>query len=380
MKILVVHSRYSNGSLSGENNVVRRQVEALQASGHTVELFEFQSANHRYSFPQNLRAALRVATGFGRNPLKKINQFKPDIIQVHNLFPNFGTRWLRKVNVPVFATVHNFRVFCASGTLNRQGKNCFRCVTNGPQNALRYKCYKNSVAATLPLSISQKLQPRGKYLSIPGLNVIFLSDFVRETFTSLGFKPAKSAVLPNFVNPSFNEQETGRTSKWVCAARLSPEKGVVELIRQWPVDGPQLEIHGDGPLFGKAKAGLKSNVTLMGHSSPEELEIAVSNATGVVVPSLCIEGAVPLAAIEAMALGKPIICLPNNACADFVSSRKVGLVVDSLESLDTAIGEINKNWNDYSIRAKAAYKAEFTREVWLASMEELITANASSPN
>jgi hypothetical protein len=35
---------------------------------------------------------MRVATGYGRNPLKAIKDFSPDVVHVHNLFSTFRHR------------------------------------------------------------------------------------------------------------------------------------------------------------------------------------------------------------------------------------------------------------------------------------------------
>lgn len=81
----MAHSFYSSAQPSGENTVVPNEVDALRRAGHTVELFAAHTDELEGEVLYKLRAGLRVAAGYGRNPLKAINDFGPDIVHVHNL-------------------------------------------------------------------------------------------------------------------------------------------------------------------------------------------------------------------------------------------------------------------------------------------------------
>src|SRR6266702_8426604 len=93
-----------------------------------------------------------VATGFGADPTEDLRRFAPDVVHVHNLLPNFGTRWLDRWPGPVVATLHNFRSMCPAGTLYRSGHVCTACPDGNPGAALRHACYRGSTLATLPLA------------------------------------------------------------------------------------------------------------------------------------------------------------------------------------------------------------------------------------
>jgi len=66
------------------------------------------------SNPRRLAGCYRAGA---RIPLKTIRRFRPDIVHIHNLFPNFGRRCVEDINVPVVHTVHNYRPLCANGLL-----------------------------------------------------------------------------------------------------------------------------------------------------------------------------------------------------------------------------------------------------------------------
>jgi hypothetical protein len=84
----MVHSFYSSAQPSGENTVVLNEVDALRRAGHEVALFAAHTDELEGEVFYKLRSGMRVATGYGRNPLKAINDFSPDVVHVHNLFPN----------------------------------------------------------------------------------------------------------------------------------------------------------------------------------------------------------------------------------------------------------------------------------------------------
>ena len=128
MRIAVVHSFYSSASPSGENDVVISQVSALRRAGHDVTLIDWHTDVEELTRGYALRAGLQVATGFGPSPLKQLAEFEPDVVHVHNLFPNAGTRWLRHTDFPVVSSLHNYRQVCANGLLYRDGHGCTECV------------------------------------------------------------------------------------------------------------------------------------------------------------------------------------------------------------------------------------------------------------
>jgi len=85
VRILVVHSRYRSGSVSGENAVVADETRLLKEAGHEVHVFE-ASVSRTFD-------ALRAAPGAIWDPgraaavRRLIRRYRPDMFPVHNLFP-----------------------------------------------------------------------------------------------------------------------------------------------------------------------------------------------------------------------------------------------------------------------------------------------------
>src|SRR5579872_6354417 len=89
MKILLVHNFYQQPG--GEDAVVRHEMALLQTKGHDVALFAVNN-NEISGFFQKLKTALLVVY----NPWSKrrlsteIARFRPDVIHVHNFFPQLS--------------------------------------------------------------------------------------------------------------------------------------------------------------------------------------------------------------------------------------------------------------------------------------------------
>ena len=60
---------------------------------------------------------MSVATNRGPYPVDEIDRFDPDIVHVHNLFPNFGRSWASRYSSRLVTTIHNYRPLCAAATL-----------------------------------------------------------------------------------------------------------------------------------------------------------------------------------------------------------------------------------------------------------------------
>ena len=107
MRVAIVHSYYSSRQPSGENVVVDAQAAALTEAGHDVHVVARRTDEEERRSLHSVRAAWTVATGVGADPTDELRAFRPDVVHVHNLFPNFGTSWLARWAGPVVATLRD---------------------------------------------------------------------------------------------------------------------------------------------------------------------------------------------------------------------------------------------------------------------------------
>ena len=117
MRILVVHSRYASGDMSGENRVVDDEVRLLRGAGHEVTTFLPSVAG--FAFGDRVRASVDAV--WARTSLKRLAQLTAtsrfDVVHCHNLFPMVSPAFLRAIPRESFTvlTLHNFRLTVPSG-------------------------------------------------------------------------------------------------------------------------------------------------------------------------------------------------------------------------------------------------------------------------
>jgi glycosyltransferase involved in cell wall biosynthesis len=376
MRIAIVHSYYSSRQPSGENVVVDAQAAALVAAGNHVHVVARRTDDEERRPLHSVRAAWTVATGVGADPTDELRAFRPDVVHVHNLFPNFGTAWLSRWSGPVVATLHNFRPMCAAGTLYRDGAVCTACPDGDPMAALRNACYRESRVATLPLVASH----RGGLLADPVVHradaLVVLTDAAAGIYRRYGVDGHRLHVVPNFVEaPPAADEAAGPDPDvercWVYVGRLSEEKGIEELAKVWPAD-VRLDVYGDGPLARCLARLTGPNVHYLGSVDRAELRRRLPFYTGLVFPGRCLEGGYPLSVVEGLAAGLPVVAVAGSSAADLLARNGGGVVVatDATSSdWSQIISAVQSTRAGLSRAARGVYDSRFSRSHWLRSID-----------
>ncbi|MEJ2887841.1 glycosyltransferase family 4 protein [Actinomycetospora aeridis] len=362
MRIAVVHSFYSSRVPSGENQVVLAQVEALRAAGHEVALVARHTDDRlrRASYP--VEAALTTATGVGPDPTAELAAFRPDVVHVHNLFPNFGTAWLRDWPGRIVATLHNFRPMCANGYLFRDGAPCTACPSGDRWAAVKHGCFHGSRVASLPLAFRGRHGAPADPLLARADALVVLSERARRTYRDAGVD--RLHVVPNFVTVT-PAAAVAPGDRWLCVARLTPEKGVLELVRSWPA-GVGLDVVGEGELRPAIESAAPDGVRLLGSMDNAALRAAMGGYAGLVVPSRWFEG-LPTVYLEALAAGLPVLAVDGNSAADDVAAHDLGVVVPTsfgTADLRAALAAVADRGADLRRRAGASFRDRFTAPTW----------------
>jgi glycosyltransferase involved in cell wall biosynthesis len=374
-RVALVHSFYSSHQPSGENTVVLDQAEALRAAGHEVTIVAAHTDALQAEPGYSLRAAIRVATGHGRSPLAELKRFAPDVIHVHNLFPNFGTIWLERWPGALVATVHNYRPACAAGTLFRDGRMCTTCPDGDRWAGLRHGCYRAARSATLPLAWAGRRGPAMHPVLRRAHRLVVLSEYSRDFYLGFGFPPRKLALVPNFVDASGAACTTDSTTDstveepatpWVFAGRLSQEKGIVPLLQSWPENEP-LDVIGSGPLEPACRAAAPEGVRLVGALSRQQLRGLLPRYTGLIFPSVCPEMA-PVVYQEALAAGLPVLALAGSAAADSVLRHGTGAVYNRAGELPHALAAAHKHFPALREHCRRVHAELYAAPSWAATM------------
>lgn len=366
MKIAVVHSFYSSALPSGENRIVEDQVARLASAGMEVKLFGVTTDSEQRQLLYGPRTALRVLRRTGVGLISDLRTFEPDVIHVHNTFPNVGSRWLRAWNGPTVMTIHNYRAACSNGLLLRDGRICHDCLEPKLRwsPAVRHSCYRSSRAATLPVAISR--EGFRSDLVESGVIAVTGSTASDRLFRIITQGCVPSVVIPNFVEDYAHEEvlhQTGRRG-WIVVSRLTPEKGVVDLVRAWPQD-KDLTVVGSGPEMSNIAlaANTKPRIRLIPSLPRSEIRDLLSKHLGFVLPSRWHEVA-PQVVVEAMCAGLPIVAFADNDVAPTVEAAGAGRAYSDADELENALGEVESNWDSYNLQARSTYLHEWTPDIW----------------
>lgn len=349
---------------SGENRVVEAERDALARAGHEVELIAVHTDDLEDRPGYGLRAAVRVATGLGRSPVAELERFRPDVVHVHNLFPNLGRRWVDDVEVPVVHTLHNYRPMCAAATLFRDGAVCTCCPDGDRWAGFRYACYRDSRAATLPLTIAGLGGAGADPLLRRADRIVTLSEQMRRRYVDDGVDPARIVVWPNFLpdeldpGPLADGPGGPAGGPWMFVGRLTAEKGALELVEHWP-DGHRLDIIGDGPLRDQVREAARGRpIVLLGRLPRREVLDRMRSSVGLVFPSRSYE-AFGLAYMEALAAGLPVMASGPHVVADMVERDGTGAVT-RLEGLGSALEVAGGRFRELRHHCRAVFEARYT--------------------
>lgn len=370
-KVLLVHNYYRSSSPSGETAVFEDERRLLQERGHEVVCYTRYSDSIRH--PDGARALGVGIRSIWNDSARRemaalIEAERPDVAHIHNSFPLISPSVLyalRAARVPVVHTLHNYRLICAGGNLERQGAPCERCVGRLPIPAVTHGCYRDSRAASIAVATSIGLHRGAGTWSRLVDAFIAPSRLARATIARGGIPAGRIHVVPHFVaqDPGPGRHADG------CAlfvGRLSAEKGIETLLSAWERIAHPLRIIGDGPLAPRVADFIRGHrhVRQEGLQSPEAVASVMSSARVLVFPSHAREtfGRV---VIEAFAAGTPVIASDAGSAAEIVDQGKTGVLVPARDpaSLADAVNRLLGDPTEASRlgdAARTAYEARFT--------------------
>lgn len=358
--------------------MVEEQVDLLSRSGFDVLPVIVKTSDRLEDRSYAVRSAMRVATGIGSSPQETLASFNPDVVHLHNTFPNLATNWLKWWGGRTVTTLHNYRTLCSAATLFRDGKECYDCLARPIIPAVTHGCYGNSRLATVPVAIASSPQGSLRRILKMSRRLVVLNDLSAKIFSeNAGRRPT---VIPNFVDPV---PRRNPTLEYAFVGRLSDEKGVSELLASWPA-GKRLDVYGDGPLRGEVeiKVAKMPNVSLLGHRSRSELRGLVAQYKAIVVPSVCAEG-LPSIIIESLSSGVPVIVSSSVSVGPELVQAGVGVALPGPSfgppDLLRAVDVVERSGDE--MRAASARLAAdlYSPEAWLSSITEVYESLRGAP-
>jgi len=371
LKILMIHNQYIYKG--GEDSVFDSEYNLLKEYGHDVEVLMFDNKKI-ISLKDKLLAGVMTFFNIKSAKLlkKKILEFHPDAIHVHNFFPLASPSIFfiaQRFHVPVIMTLHNYRLLCPSAILYRNNSVCELCIKKKfALNGVLNGCYRDSKIQTFLLATMSLIHIISKTWKRKITRYIALTNFEKRKFldSSLHLTSEQIMVKPNFVEEYGYELD--KKDYFIYIGRLSEEKGIETILKAFENSNLTLYILGTGPLEEKVKDSTNThhNILWLGFQYKEEVIKKLKGAKALVFGSVCYE-TFGMTIIEAFSTATPVICSDSGAPAELVQHGINGLHFQTGNSVDLSekIAWINNHPDQHQVmctNARNEYEAKYTGE------------------
>ncbi len=355
MKVLLINKYlYKKGGTETYTFGIK---EMLEKNGHKVMLFSMKdpknfSTKYEKYFVENidfnknkLKGAFKLI--YSREAERKLENLilaeRPDVCHVnliyHHLTPSIF-HVLKKYNIPIVFTAHDYKIICPNYKLWNKGKMCKKCKGGKYYNCIKNKCHKNSYIFSSLLTIEAYLHKIiNSYDNIDF--IISPSGFMRDCLVEFGIKREKIKLIPNFIDTNNKEIDNIIGDYILYFGRLSEEKGIETFIKSKQYVNSKLnyKIVGVGPIEEHLKEVIRQNgienIELCGFLQGEELKNMIKNSRLVVVPSEWNE-VFGLTAIEAFLNKKIVIASKEGGLKELIENEKNGYLFNTGDCRDLA--------------------------------------------
>jgi glycosyltransferase involved in cell wall biosynthesis len=371
--ILLLHNRYRTPG--GEERAVDDLAWLIRRElGEEAEILQRDSAALGPA-----RAAAGLLAG-GLRPgavAEAVRRTGARVVHAHNVQPAFGWRALaaaRAAGARVVLHLHNYRLVCAVGTCFTQGQDCTRCHGRDTLPGVRLNCRGGSRAESAAYAAGLALWQRRLAGSADAFVVpsAFALGRLRELGAPLG---DRARVIPSVQRDIADASAAGAGRFALAAGRLTAEKGFADAIAACAAAGVPLVVAGDGPALDALRAAAAgADVTFTGRVPPAELARLRREAAVAIVPSRY-EEILPLAALEAMAAGLPVVAARAGGLAELVPEEGLYPAGDA----DALAARVRSLWADAAAgeRALAAVRERCAPAVVAAALRDVYAGVSS---
>jgi len=332
MRIALFHNAYR--TRGGEDAMVELEAAALEVAGHAVSTLRLENKDLG---PLGMARAAWDASWSGSGyeaSVAHLLRARAQVGHVHNWFPRFSPAVYaahQDLGIPVFQTLHNYRLGCAAGTNLRAGSACHDCTPGDTRPALRHGCYRGSRLQSLVWANTMGTHwDQGTFGKVDGYFAPSLT--VARRHIQLGIPAERIWVVPNACADPWAAQGGPSAPKASGGAlyvgRLSAEKGADVLLKAWRGSSLPLRLVGEGPEQGRLQelAAHAPGASLAGFQAPSQVSQSLADAGVVVLPHRW-EEPFGLVVIEAFAAGRPVIASDLGGPAELINHGVEGLLV-----------------------------------------------------
>lgn len=360
MKVLLI-SKY-HFLKGGAEKVVFQEAKLLEEHGHEVVFFAMQHPENyqskffkyfiSYEDEQSLSGSIKkfFRAIYSPEAAQKIKQLieetRPDVAHLHfydQMAPTI-LPILKKYNIPVVLTAHDYKLICPHYQLNKDGIVCSKNPWKHAWQTFVYKRFLESYSASLAVAVTWLINKFRKTYEKNIDLVIVPAKFMAEQLKGYGwnFKPVE--VIPNFVEVPEAKKEGGEYV--LFAGRLSAEKGI-DVLTEVAKLLPNIPFCVAGT--GDADLPAIPSIIPVGYRNQEELKEYYEKARLFFFPSVW-EEVCPMVLLEASSFGLPVVATRVGGVAEIVEENSSGLLFN-LGAKPSEIAElIRKLWYEPELR------------------------------
>jgi glycosyltransferase involved in cell wall biosynthesis len=328
MKIIGVHNYHV--VRGGSDVMFETTIDVLEKAGFDV--VSYTKDNRTITqWQDNIKAAFTGVYSFqsGAQLNDLIRWFKPDLVNVHNFYPQLSPSIFQvceRQKVPVVLRIADYTAICPSSHFFRHDGPCELCSGGREYNCIRHNCLGSlpkSIAYAARTIYTRKIQCYARQIS-----AFFMpSQHVKSKYVENGFPPEKLHVIHNAVDIPDSPSDPGKGQYMAYVGRISPEKGIDLLGEAAAISGIPVRFAGEGSERNTPMYYNNKHVQFTGPLNGDALRQFIRNARAVVIPSLCME-TFSLSCAEAMANGIPPIAADIGALPELVEHDHNGLLFE----------------------------------------------------
>jgi glycosyltransferase involved in cell wall biosynthesis len=377
LRVLRIFGRYQE--YGGEEAAARRIHETLKPY-MDAEWFESSTeAMLGETFLDRMHAPSRVVHNEPiAEELRRLQaDRKFDAWEIHNVFPSLSASVYAtglRLRVPLIQYVHAYRLSCVNGTFLNHGVPCSRCINGNFFPAVETNCWRNSRIASGLMGIAlARVRRLEVFERLKGW--IAISHAQKALLVRMGIPAENIHVVPHFLDAAENEAPAIRRDGYALfLGRLSPEKGVAQLLEAWRrvnYPGARLVIAGKGPEEEKLRAFVRDhrlwNVDFRGFVPAQAQADLWAGARFLVAPSIW-EEPFGLVVLEAWAHGRPVLASDRGSFPEMINGGGLLCSPDSPAEFAAAIQKMFQPTDQVSNMAAAGLEqlhTRFSRETWI---------------
>jgi glycosyltransferase involved in cell wall biosynthesis len=351
----ILYCNKFNYPFSGTETYLFDLMERIEQRGHETALFSMEHgqtpsfSGRSYSIPNlNFKdanagflkkarmAAHAIYSPSARRAMRScVEDFAPDLAHIRGIYHHLSPSilWeLKRKKIPVLYHLNDFKILCPTYNFVAEGRPCELCRKGAFHHAATRGCYSGPRSSAMVLAAEAYLH---RWLRTYERCVdMFLapSNFVRAKLIASGFSAQRIEVLPHFQTLPPEDDLAIDEGYLLYFGRLSPEKGVYELLRAMArLPHVPLVIAGEGPerprLDALAKELNLKHVLFAGMVHGQALQKLIAGCSFSIFPSHAYE-TLGKSILESYAWARPVIASDVGSRQELVAHGVTGLLYD----------------------------------------------------